>query len=133
MAVKLGYVRKGELLRFTGIEQNAAQSRDQRVAALHPFSPYSMRQMMKRRLENAELPDPFSPHSLRVMVVTDILNQNVTARRRTSTSPVMPTPSTDAHLDRSPLTDTRGLRRRAHTQAPPPGGTYRTHRRTSYR
>jgi integrase/recombinase XerD len=37
----------------------------------------SMRQMMKRRLEDAGLPDLFSPHSFRVTVVTDLLNQNV--------------------------------------------------------
>jgi integrase/recombinase XerD len=37
----------------------------------------SMRQMMKRRLEDAGLPGLFSPHSFRVTVVTDLLNQNV--------------------------------------------------------
>jgi hypothetical protein len=36
-----------------------------------------MRQMMKRRLEDAGLPTLFSPHSFRVTVVTDLLNQNV--------------------------------------------------------
>jgi Phage integrase family len=36
-----------------------------------------MRQMMKRRLEDAGLPDLFSPHSFRVTVVTDLFNQNV--------------------------------------------------------
>jgi hypothetical protein len=36
-----------------------------------------MRQMMKRRLEDAGLPDFFSPHSFRITVVTDLLNQNV--------------------------------------------------------
>ena len=36
-----------------------------------------MRQMMKRRLEDAGLPELFSPHSFRVTVVTDLLNQNV--------------------------------------------------------
>jgi integrase/recombinase XerD len=41
------------------------------------YSAHSMRQMMKRRLEDAGLPELFSPHSFRVMVVTDLLNQNV--------------------------------------------------------
>ncbi len=42
-----------------------------------PYGPHLMRQMMKRRLEDAGLPDLFSPHSFRVTVVTDLLNQNV--------------------------------------------------------
>jgi len=33
--------------------------------------------MMKRRLEDASLPDLFSPHRVRVTVVTDLLNRNV--------------------------------------------------------
>ena len=41
------------------------------------YSAHSMRQMMKRRLEDAGLPHLFSPHSFRVTVVTDLLNQNV--------------------------------------------------------
>jgi site-specific recombinase XerD len=41
------------------------------------YSPHLMRQMMKRRLEDAGLPELFSPHSFRVTVVTDLLNQNV--------------------------------------------------------
>ena len=32
---------------------------------------------MKRRLEDASLPDLFSPHRIRVTVVTDLLNRNV--------------------------------------------------------
>jgi integrase/recombinase XerD len=36
-----------------------------------------MRQMLKRRLADAGLPELFSPHSFRVAVVTDLLNQNV--------------------------------------------------------
>ncbi|HEY4953872.1 MAG TPA: hypothetical protein VII02_03200 [Gemmatimonadaceae bacterium] len=36
-----------------------------------------MRQMLKRRLEDAGLPHLFSPHSFRVTVATDLLNQNV--------------------------------------------------------
>jgi site-specific recombinase XerD len=42
-----------------------------------PYRAHSMRQMMKRRLASAGLPDLFSPHSFRVTVVTDLLNQNV--------------------------------------------------------
>jgi integrase/recombinase XerD len=41
------------------------------------YTAHSMRQIMKRRLEDAGLPDLFSPHSFRVTVVTDLLNQNV--------------------------------------------------------
>jgi site-specific recombinase XerD len=41
------------------------------------YRAHSMRQMMKRRLEDAGLPELFSPHSFRVTVVTDLLNQNV--------------------------------------------------------
>ena len=41
------------------------------------YAAHSMRQMLKRRLEDAGLPHLFSPHSFRVTVVTDLLNQNV--------------------------------------------------------
>ncbi len=41
------------------------------------YGAHSMRQMMKRRLKDAGLPELFSPHSFRVTVVTDLLNQNV--------------------------------------------------------
>lgn len=41
------------------------------------YRAHSMRQMMKRRLDDAGLPELFSPHSFRVTVVTDLLNQNV--------------------------------------------------------
>jgi len=41
------------------------------------YTAHSIRQMMKRRLEDAGLPELFSPHSFRVTVVTDLLNQNV--------------------------------------------------------
>jgi integrase len=41
------------------------------------YRAHSMRQMMKRRLEAAGLPDLFSPHSFRITLVTDLLNQNV--------------------------------------------------------
>jgi integrase/recombinase XerD len=48
-----------------------------KALTLSPYRSHSMRQMMKRRLEDAGLPDLFSPHSFRVTVVTDLLNQNV--------------------------------------------------------
>lgn len=41
------------------------------------YAAHSIRQMLKRRLEDAGLPHLFSPHSFRVTVVTDLLNQNV--------------------------------------------------------
>jgi len=41
------------------------------------YRAHSMRQMLKRRLQDAGLPHLFSPHSFRVAVVTDLLNQNV--------------------------------------------------------
>lgn len=41
------------------------------------YKAHSIRQMMKRRLDDAGLPELFSPHSFRVTVVTDLLNQNV--------------------------------------------------------
>jgi integrase len=41
------------------------------------YRAHSMRQMMKRRLEDAGLPELFAPHSFRVTLVTDLLNQNV--------------------------------------------------------
>ena len=41
------------------------------------YRAHSMRQMLKRRLEDAGLPHLFSPHSFRVAVVTHLLNQNV--------------------------------------------------------
>jgi integrase len=47
------------------------------VAGCDQYENNSMRQMMKRRLEDAGLPELFSPHSFRVTVVTDLLNQNV--------------------------------------------------------
>ncbi|MBV8451762.1 MAG: tyrosine-type recombinase/integrase [Deltaproteobacteria bacterium] len=48
-----------------------------KVLTSSAYTAHSMRQMVKRRLENAGLPDLFSPHSFRVTVVTDLLNQNV--------------------------------------------------------
>ena len=41
------------------------------------YDAHSMRQMLKRRLKDAGLPDLFSPHSFRVAVVTDLLKQDV--------------------------------------------------------
>jgi site-specific recombinase XerD len=43
---------------------------------------HSLRQMLKRRLKNAELPELFSPHSFRVAVVTDLLKQDVPLEER---------------------------------------------------
>jgi integrase/recombinase XerD len=48
-----------------------------KVLTTSAYRAHSMRQMMKRRLEDAGLPGLFSPHSFRVTVVTDLLNQNV--------------------------------------------------------
>jgi site-specific recombinase XerD len=42
-----------------------------------PMAAHSMRQMLKRRLVDAGLPELFCPHSFRVAVVTDLLNQDV--------------------------------------------------------
>lgn len=42
-----------------------------------PFSADLIRQMLKRRLEDAGVPHLFSPHSFRVTVVTDLLKQNI--------------------------------------------------------
>jgi len=41
------------------------------------YAAHSMRQMLKRRLQDAGLPELFSPHSFRVAVVTDLLKQDV--------------------------------------------------------
>jgi site-specific recombinase XerD len=41
------------------------------------YTAHSMRQMLKRRLNDAGLPHLFSPHSFRVTVVTDLLKQDV--------------------------------------------------------
>jgi site-specific recombinase XerD len=41
------------------------------------YAAHSIRQMLKRRLKDAGLPDLFSPHSFRVAVMTDILKRDV--------------------------------------------------------
>ena len=41
------------------------------------YAAHSVRQMLKRRLKDAGLPEMFSPHSFRVAVVTDLLKQDV--------------------------------------------------------
>ena len=41
------------------------------------ITPYTIRAMLKRRLQDAGLPSIFSPHSFRAMVVTDLLQQGV--------------------------------------------------------
>ena len=43
----------------------------------NPYTAHSMRQMLKRRLKDAGLPELFRPHSFRVTVVTDLLTQDV--------------------------------------------------------
>ena len=42
-----------------------------------PMTAHGVRQMLKRRLKDAGLPEIITPHSFRVMVVTDLLGQNV--------------------------------------------------------
>ena len=68
-AAGLGGDAKGPLFR-------AADGR-RRVLTAAAYRAHSIRQMMKRRLQDAGLPELFSPHSFRVTVVTDLLNQNV--------------------------------------------------------
>ena len=51
--------------------------KNQRRLIGQPFTAHAIRRMLKRRLNNAGLPDLISPHSFRVMVVTDLLSQNV--------------------------------------------------------
>lgn len=53
------------------------------------YGAHLIRQMMKRRLDDAGLPQLFSPHSFRVTAVTDLLNQNVPLDD-VSTSPATP-------------------------------------------
>jgi integrase len=48
-----------------------------KILTCAPYSPHFAREMMKRRLQDAGLPELLSPHSFRVTVVTDLLNQNV--------------------------------------------------------
>jgi integrase/recombinase XerD len=48
-----------------------------KVLTPSPYGPHLMCQVMKRRLEDAGLPELFSPHSFRVTLVTDLLNQYV--------------------------------------------------------
>ena len=38
---------------------------------------HGVRRILKRRLQEAGLPEIISPHSFRVMVVTDLLSQDV--------------------------------------------------------
>ena len=56
---------------FRSAERKKRALTDQR------FSDHLMRQMLKRRLKDAGLPELFSPHSFRVAVVTDLLKQDV--------------------------------------------------------
>lgn len=74
-----------EYIQAAGIEEDSksraplfrAAYYKSKTLTLAPYGPHLMRQMMKRRLEDAGLSDLFSPHSFRVTVVTDLLNQNV--------------------------------------------------------
>lgn len=68
-AAGIGEETRGPLFR-------AAEGKRRRLTA-SAYRAHSMRQMMKRRLQDAGLPELFSPHSFRVTVVTDLLNQNV--------------------------------------------------------
>lgn len=54
-----------------------AADRKSKVLTINRYQAHSMRQMLKRRLTAAGLPDIFSPHSFRVTVVTDLLKQDV--------------------------------------------------------
>lgn len=54
-----------------------AAEKNRPVLTGKPFNAHLIRQMLKRRLEDAGLPDVFSPHSFRVTVVTDLLKQNI--------------------------------------------------------
>jgi integrase/recombinase XerD len=72
-----------EYIAVAGIAEEAkaplfrAAAGKRKVLTSSAYRAHSMRQMMKRRLDDAGLPDLFSPHSFRVTVVTDLLNQNV--------------------------------------------------------
>lgn len=74
-----------EYMRSAGIPEDSkskaplfrAADGKRKVLTPSPYRPHSMRQMMKRRLEDAGLSDSFSPHSFRVTVVTDLLKQNI--------------------------------------------------------
>jgi site-specific recombinase XerD len=54
----------------------AAEGKKKRLTG-DRYDAHSMRQMLKRRLKDAGLPEMFSPHSFRVAVVTDLLKQDV--------------------------------------------------------
>jgi integrase/recombinase XerD len=54
----------------------AAAGRKKELTA-DAYAAHSMRQMLKRRLKDADLSNEFSPHSFRVAVVTDLLKQDV--------------------------------------------------------
>lgn len=70
VAAQLEEVPKASPLFRAAEGKRKALTKDRYVA-------HSMRQMLKRRLKDAGLPELFSPHSFRVTVVTDLLNQNV--------------------------------------------------------
>lgn len=73
-----------EYITAAGIENNARTAPLFRAAAGKSktltndrYDAHSLRQMLKRRLKDAGLPELFSPHSFRVAVVTDLLKQDV--------------------------------------------------------
>ena len=75
-----------EYIAAAGITEDELKSKAPLFRAAHgkrkvltpaPYTAHSMRQMMKRRLTDAGLPDLFSPHSFRVTVITDLLAQDV--------------------------------------------------------
>src|SRR4051812_47961728 len=73
-----------EYIAAAGIEEEArtaplfrAAEGKRRTLTGDRYDAHSMRQMLKRRLKEARLPEVFSPHSFRVAVVTDLLKQDV--------------------------------------------------------
>jgi len=76
-----GWLR--EYMSAAGIEGNSKEplfrAADGKRPALtgNVYGAHLIRQMLKRRLKDAGLPELFSPHSFRVAVVTDLLKQDV--------------------------------------------------------
>jgi site-specific recombinase XerD len=73
-----------EYIAAAGIEEESrtsplfrAADGKRKVLTAERYAAHSMRQMLKRRLKDAGLPELFSPHSFRVAVVTDLLRQDV--------------------------------------------------------
>lgn len=76
-----GWLR--EYMSAAGIEGNSkeplfrAADGKRKILSANVYGAHSIRQMLKRRLKDAGLPELFSPHSFRVAVVTDLLKQDV--------------------------------------------------------